>query len=116
MTNAQEYVAENAQYMADKTQVEALAGLTDAEFESVLDASSALGLGDGDPGEIIFTRETLGDWQISRQGWSERGEVSSIIFGGFDALHFEHFQMFKGQTRQSGLVVINLGDRRVVVS
>ena len=115
MTLATDYLSENAQYMADKDQVERLAGLTDTEFDVVLATTDLIGQGSDDPASIMFTGETLSDWDASREGWRERGQRIEAVCGGFPARLFKDFQMYKGQQRVSGLAVVDLGARRVVV-
>ncbi len=115
MTKATEYLAENAQYISDKTQIEIIAGLSDAEFDAVLRASDEIGLGDDAPGALVPTSETLEDWIGSRTGWRERGKMTRIECAGLPALLFEDFQMLKGQPRVFSMAVLDLGERRLVV-
>lgn len=115
MTTVAEYVAANAKWMRDceRAQVERL---TDADVPAVMAATAETGGGSDEIGHMVFSHETLADFDNSRMtSWSERGARYEVVCAGRPAVLYEGFQMVKGQTRVSAMCVVDLGDRRVAV-
>ena len=73
--------------------------------------------GSTDPGidcAVAITTETIGGFDNSRTYWREKGSRTEIDCAGLPAVYYDRLQVLKGCDRVSQ-VVIDLGDRRVVL-
>mgnify|MGYP003650032680 CR=1 FL=1 len=119
MTNfsTTEFISANENYLTEEG-VSVLQGITDVEWPALLAALEVLNPGATDPGVdcvLVKTHETIDDFKKSRlTSWSERGSQTDHELPGFKAVEFHNLQMAKGKQRTS-IVVLDLGDRRVVL-
>lgn len=115
MTKA-EYIETNEKWLGERTAAN-LERVPEAHWAALLAATTLYG--GTDPGidcEVVVTRETLADFDAARQDhWSERGGRTEHTIEGCPALQFERFQIARGKTRQSMMVVIDMGDIRVAL-
>jgi hypothetical protein len=111
------YLAENAAYIGEDSAA-AISSLNDAEWPAVLEALDEFNSGGTDPGldcAVTVTHETLADFDAARSdAWSERGSRSELTCASHPALHFERFQLHRGDQRKSS-VVLDLSRIRVVL-
>jgi len=61
--------------------------------------------------EIVTTRETLEDFKEGSKGWAEASGFRSFDLEGHSCFFWESMQGFKGQARES-IVVVDFGDFR----
>ena len=116
-TLAAAYLAENAAYVDEMSAV-ALSGISDADWPAILAALDVVSGGATDPGidcAVTVTAETLADFEESRaRSWSEPGRRTEHQVGGRRAVHYERFQLHRGEPRKD-MVVVDLGERRVAL-
>lgn len=61
--------------------------------------------------EIVTTRDTLEDFREGSKGWTEATGFRSFEIEGHASLFWESMQGFKGQARES-MVVVDFGEFR----
>jgi hypothetical protein len=113
----QEYITANSRWLGERISAN-LAQVPDDKWPAIIAGLDALNAGGSDPGidcDVVVTRETLEDFERSReQYWAERGTKKEAELAGCRSLLFDHFQRGRGEPRTSCLV-IDIGDRRVVL-
>lgn len=109
-------LGEDVTYVDDDSRA-AIEALPDAAWQALLDATDDLSGGD-DPGissSVAVTRETLADFDDSRRRfWAEKGSRVELTCGGLPAVKYERFQLRRGATRRTQ-IVIDCGDLRAAV-
>ena len=111
------YLTENAKWIGEYSAI-AISTLSDAVWPAVLEGLRQMNGGATDPGidcAVAITTETIGDFDHSRATyWREKGSRTEIDCAGLPAVYYDRLQLRKGSDRVSQ-VVIDLGDRRVVL-
>lgn len=115
MTKVADHITENSSYLAEGT-LAAIEGLTDNQFDTLVAAGDAVGLGEdvGVDFEVVKTHETLANFAESAKGWTECRYRDEYEANGSSIVHYQEVQMFKGQPRHS-FAVIDFGDFRLVI-
>lgn len=110
------YVEANKAYI-DADSADALCCIPDAAWPAILEALDEY-RGAKDPGidcDVAKTHETLADFNETRLNrWHERGYKKEHQFAGFTAVHYERFQLKKGEPRQD-MMVVDLGEFRIAL-
>src|SRR3990167_5972581 len=119
MTNPiiSKFLADNSAYIDEDTAA-ALSSLNDTAWPALVEALDEINSGATEPGidcAIAVTHETLADFDHSRMTfWSERGSRSEHMVGGFKAVKYDRFQLRRGDTRRSQ-IIIDLGNIRAAL-
>jgi hypothetical protein len=112
-----EYLEENRKWLSDDNAA-AICQIPDAAWDAVVEATGTVNTGASDPGidcGVTITHETFGDFEDSRANfWTEKGSMKRLTIGGYPALHFERFQLRRGQPRHDQ-IVLDLGDIRIAL-
>ena len=111
------YLTKNTKWIDENSAV-AISTLSDAVWPAILDGLEELNGGSTDPGidcAVAITTETINDFDNSRATyWREKGSRTEIECAGLPAVYYDRLQLRRGSDRVSQ-VVIDLGDRRVVL-
>ena len=111
------YLSKNTQWIGQSSAV-AISTLSDAVWPALLEGLREMNGGSTDPGidcAVAITTETINDFDNSRATyWREKGSRTEIDYAGLPAVYYDRLQLRKGSDRVSQ-VVIDLGDRRVVL-
>ena len=112
--NLKSLYGDNAQY-SDENSTTALEQIDEAYLpalnEALEDFQSGADLQLGCDCSVAVTHETLADFDAARANhWNGRGARDDVEVGGCKARRFKNFQLFEGQPRRSGMIVIQLGD------
>lgn len=117
MTKALKYLADNAKY-ADENSAINIEAMTDEQFNAANEALTGL-MWNEDLGigcEVVKTHETIADFiETKNKHWTECRKSTECVVAGFPAVHFQNFQIHKGATRQSDMVVIDFGPHRIAL-
>lgn len=112
------FLAENESYI-DFDTAAALSSLDDSAWPALVAALGEINFGAMEPGidcAVAVTHETVADFDASRaQHWAERGVRSEHVVAGFKAVKYAKFQLQRGHTRRTQ-IVIDLGDIRVALT
>lgn len=113
----QDFIADNAKWLDERLAAN-LSQIDDAAWPALLAGLSKINPGATDPGidcDIVVTAETLSDFDASREKhWAERGARAELDCAGFKAVFYDRFQVARGRRRES-IIVIDVGDKRVVM-
>ena len=117
MTNAIQYLAENAAYVDENSAIN-IEGMTDEQFAAANEALADLMMGEdlGIGCTVAKTYETIADFiDTKNTRWAECGKTTETTVAGFPAVHFQRFQIARGKPRQPDMVVIDFGTHRIAL-
>lgn len=105
MTNLNEYIQENRNYLGDSLGV--LEGLTESQFRGLKVVTKKMGNTDvGIDNALIKSSEMIADFDSSRSiFWAERGLRAELMLCGYRVVFYNNIQMRKGQPRKDIAVV-----------
>ena len=103
-----QFLAENEAYLDENTAA-ALSSLDDTAWPALVAALNKINCGALEPGidcAVALTHETLEDFDDSRsKHWAERGTRTEHDCAGFKAVKYDRFQLRRGDTRRTQIVV-----------
>lgn len=105
MTNLNEYIQENREYLGDSLIV--LEGLTEGQFHVLEAVTKEMGNANvGIDNSPVKSTEAIADFDNSRANfWAERGSREEAEIEGHKVISYSRVQMQKGQPRRDITVV-----------